>query len=162
MLERSFFAALLLFALSATVAAQETIVEPGPRTPLTVSGANGSEHAFEVELALTNQQRAQGLMYRTELAPNHGMLFIFHDVRPRSFWMRNTYIPLDIIFVRADGRIVNIVANAEPRTDIQRRSTGPAKAVFEIAGGRAAELGIKPGDIVRHALLGNLSSDKGR
>lgn len=122
---------------------------------LVVERADGSILEFQVELALTNKQRQQGLMYRTELAPDKGMLFIFPAERMQSFWMRNTYIPLDIIFLRADGSVVNIVANAAPETDTPRPSTGPAKAVFEIAGGRAAELGIASGDIVRHALLGN-------
>lgn len=147
-------AALFLLLGSLSVQAE------GFRTPLVVSKADGSEHAFEVELALTNEQRARGLMFREQMAPDHGMLFIFKDEQLRSFWMRNTLIPLDIIFVRSDGRIINIVANAEPKTETQRRSTGPAKAVFEIIGGRAAELGIAPGDIVRHALLGNMPASE--
>ncbi len=125
-------------------------------TPLTVDKANGETHAFEVELAITNKQRQQGLMYRSELAPNKGMLFIFSAEQARSFWMRNTYIPLDIIFLRSDGSIINIIENAEPQTDTPRPSTAPAKAVLELAGGRAKELGIMSGDIVRHALLRNM------
>ena len=132
----------------------------GFKTPLIVEKADGSQHAFEVELALTAAQRSMGLMYRTELAPNDGMLFIFPEPAFQRFWMRNTYIPLDIIFVAEGGRIVNIVANAEPRTDTGRESTGRAKAVLELIGGRAAELGITAGDIVRHALLGNMKPGK--
>ena len=124
-------------------------------TPLSVDRVDGSVIDFQVELALTHKQRQQGLMYRTELAPDKGMLFIFPVPSMQSFWMRNTYIPLDIIFLDSDGEIVNIVANAEPETDTPRSSTAPAKAVFEIAGGRALELKLAPGDIVRHALLGN-------
>jgi len=155
--ERSLRVALFVFALIAgafAVQAEENPVRP--RTPAVVAQADGTIHAFDVELALSNAQRSLGLMYREVLAPNHGMLFIFSSIQPRSFWMRNCLIPLDIIFLKADGTIINIVANAEPGTDTQRRSAGPAKAVFEIPGGRAAELGIKPGDVVRHALLGNL------
>jgi len=118
----------------------------------TVISDNG-EHTFTVELALDDASRAQGLMYRTELAPDRGMLFMFNDSAPRSFWMRNTYIPLDIIFIRYDGRILNIVRQARPRTDTPRQSIGSAIAVLEIAGGRAAELGIRPGDTVRHPLI---------
>lgn len=114
---------------------------------------------FSVELALTDAQRQKGLMYRKSLAENEGMLFIFRDEALRSFWMRNTYIALDIIFVKADGTIVNIV-EAEPLTDNQRRSSSPAKAVLEIRRGLSKELGIEAGDIVRHALLGNLKSPK--
>lgn len=118
----------------------------------TVVSENG-EHAFKVELALDDEARARGLMFREELAPDRGMLFMFGDSAPRSFWMRNTYIPLDIIFIRYDGRILNIVRQARPRTDTPRQSIGNAVAVLEIAGGRAAELGIRPGDTVRHPLI---------
>jgi uncharacterized membrane protein (UPF0127 family) len=155
MIGRGFLAALFLFSTT-VVSAQDNPVRP--TTELVVSQIGGKKITFDVELALTNQQRSLGLMYRTELAPDRGMLFIFPGERLRSFWMRNTLIPLDIIFLDADGSIINIVANAEPRTETQRRSTAPAKAVFEIIGGRAAELGLKPGDIVRHALLGNTQS----
>jgi len=138
--------------------AQENLNIVRARTPAHVTQQDGTSHAFGVELALSNAQRSMGLMYRAELAPNHGMLFIFGDMRPRSFWMRNCLISLDIIFLNPDGSIINIVANAEPGTDTPRRSSGPAKAVLEIPGGRAAELGLAPGDTVRHALLGNMVS----
>jgi len=157
--ERGILAAFFVFTLGLgqiSVEAQENPNVVRARTPATVSQLDGSSHAFDVELALSNMQRSLGLMYRAELAPNHGMLFIFGDVRTRSFWMRNCLIPLDIIFLNPDGSIINIVANAEPGTDTQRRSDGPAKAVLEIPGGRAAELGLQPGDTVRHALLGNM------
>ena len=158
-LERSLRVALFVFATAAAPFAAQAEENPvRPRTPVAVVQADGKIHAFDVELALSNAQRSLGLMYRAELAPDHGMLFIFSDSRPRSFWMRNCLIPLDIIFLKADGSIINIVANAEPGTDTQRLSDGPAKAVFEIPGGRAAELGIKPGDIVQHALLGNMKA----
>lgn len=149
LLKRSFVAALFLFA-STHIAVAETY-----RTPLTVETAEGQSHSFQVELALTDSQRARGLMYRKELEQEHGMLFIFKGEGRRSFWMRNTYIPLDIIYVRADGSIVNIIANATPLSEEPRPSTGPARAVLEIQGGLAEKLGIKPGDIVRHTLLGN-------
>ncbi|WP_262691314.1 DUF192 domain-containing protein [Kordiimonas aestuarii] len=114
---------------------------------------SSTSHRFTVELALNDQERARGLMYREELEADKGMLFIFDDSAPRSFWMRNTYIPLDIIFIRADGRILNIVREARPRTDTPRQSVGRAIAVLEIAGGRAAELAINAGDYVRHPLI---------
>lgn len=121
---------------------------------LTVETQSGAAHHFTVELALTDEARAQGLMFRRELAPDKGMLFIFPDADHRSFWMKNTYIPLDIIFIRRNGRIANIVANAEPQTLTSRSSKGRVSAVLEIPGGRAAELGITEGDLVRHTLLG--------
>ena len=161
--ERGILAAFFVFALVASdfgtqVQAQESPNVVRARTPAEVTQQDGTNHAFDVELALSNAQRSMGLMYRAELAPNHGMLFIFGDVRPRSFWMRNCLISLDIIYLNPDGSIINIVANAEPGTDTGRKSEGPAKAVLEIPGGRAAELGLMPGDTVRHALLGNMKS----
>lgn len=142
-----FMAVLFLFA--APACAEEKAFDANP---VIVTSSEG-EHAFKVELALTDEERAMGLMYRTELAPDHGMLFMFEDSAPRSFWMRNTYIPLDIIFIRSDGKILNIVREARPRTDTPRQSIGSAIAVLEIAGGRAAELGIKAGDSVQHPLI---------
>ena len=89
-----------------------------------------------------------GLMYRNKLAPDRGMIFPFETPRVASFWMRNTLIPLDIIFVRDDGSIANIAANTVPYSEEPVPSDGPVAAVLEIAGGRSAELGIKPGDKV--------------
>ena len=89
-----------------------------------------------------------GLMYRNKLAPERGMIFPFETPRVASFWMRNTLIPLDIIFVRADGSIANIAANTVPYSEEPVRSDEPVAAVLEIAGGRSGELGIKPGDKV--------------
>ncbi len=89
-----------------------------------------------------------GLMYRTKLAPDRGMIFPFDPPRDASFWMRNTLIPLDMIFVRADGSIANIAANTVPYSEEPVPSDGPVAAVLEIAGGRSAELGIKAGDKV--------------
>jgi len=160
--ERGLMAALFFFILAAgsvLVQAEDNPLNIArARTPLAVEKAGAETHDFDVELALTNQQRSLGLMYRAELAPNHGMLFIFAKEQQMRFWMRNCLIPLDIIFLRPDGKIINIIANAEPGTETGRLSDGPAKAVFEIPGGRAAELGLKSGDIVRHALLGNLKA----
>ena len=90
-----------------------------------------------------------GLMYRNALAPDRGMIFPFNPPRPASFWMRNTLIPLDMIFVRTDGSIANIAANTVPYSEEPVTSDGTVVAVLEIAGGRAAELGIKPGDKVK-------------
>ncbi len=87
-------------------------------------------------------------MNRSELAPDRGMIFPFDPPRPASFWMKNTLIPLDMIFVRTDGTIANIEANAVPLSLDPVLSEGTVKAVLEIAGGRAAELAIKPGDKV--------------
>ena len=105
---------------------------------------------FTVEVAATPETLTRGLMARPALAPNAGMLFIFPDVAPRAFWMMNTLIPLDMLFIAADRRIINIQDNAPPCVPPQRcptyHSTAPAKYVLEIAGGRAQALGIRAGD----------------
>jgi len=111
--------------------------------------SNGRRHRFTVEVARTAEEQAMGLMYRNALAPDRGMIFPMDPPRPAAFWMRNTLIPLDMIFVRADGTIANIAANTVPLSEQPVGSDGPVAAVLEIAGGRAGELGIKPGDQVR-------------
>jgi len=105
-------------------------------------------HRFVTEVAKTEQEQMQGLMYRNELAPDRGMVFPFDTPRQASFWMKNTLIPLDLIFVRTDGSIANIAANAVPLSLQPIYSEGEVAAVLEIAGGRAAELGVQPGDKV--------------
>lgn len=107
-------------------------------------------HAFTVELADTPEDRARGLMFREQLAPDAGMLFDFHAERPVSFWMQNTLIPLDMLFIRADGKIANIHVNARPLDVTSIPSDGPVQFVLEIPGGRSVELGIAAGDRVEH------------
>jgi uncharacterized protein len=122
---------------------------------LVIVGAGGA-HAFKVELAVTDAEKAEGLMFRRELAADAGMLF---DMGPgehaATFWMKNTYIPLDMLFIRADGRIQNIAERTVPQSLDTVPSDGPVRAVLELNGGTAARLGIKPGDMVRHPLFGN-------
>ncbi len=105
-------------------------------------------YVFDTELAATPDDQSRGLMFRTELGEFEGMLFPSGGARMRSFWMKNTPLPLDIIFIGPDNRIINIGAMAEPYSLESVRSDGPAIAVFEIIGGRAEELGIRPGDLV--------------
>ncbi len=109
-------------------------------------------HAFRVELADTNQAQAQGLMFRTELGDFEGMLFPSRVPTQRSFWMRNTPLSLDIIFVGVDGRISNIEANTVPYSFDPVLSVGLASAVLELRAGRAEALGISPGDRVEYVL----------
>ena len=92
-------------------------------------------------------------MYRRSLAPDRGMLFDFARVQPISMWMQNTYIPLDMIFIRADGSIARIAENAEPLSTRTIPSGEPVLAVLEVIGGTAARLGVKPGDRVEHPLF---------
>ncbi|MDR3422733.1 MAG: DUF192 domain-containing protein [Xanthobacteraceae bacterium] len=110
---------------------------------------------FTVELATNDAERERGLMFRKELPEGRGMLFDFQQERPVAFWMHNTYIPLDMIFIRADGRILSIAENTTPLSDNLIPSGGPIRAVLEVIGGTARKLGIAPGDRVETAVLGN-------
>jgi len=123
---------------------------------ITIEIVSGSGvHAFTVELAATDAERERGLMYRKELPEGRGMLFDFeHDTAGVSFWMHNTYIPLDMIFIRADGRILRIAENAEPLSDKLIPAGGAVRAVLEVIGGTARKLGIAPGDRVIGAFFG--------
>lgn len=114
--------------------------------PLTIHSASG-RHRFKVELALTAEQQATGLMYRRSLPANHGMLFPYSPSQNVAFWMKNTLIPLDMIFIRSDGTIVRI-AHAIPQSLEPVPSGEPVAAVLEIRGGRSGELGIAEGDTV--------------
>jgi uncharacterized membrane protein (UPF0127 family) len=112
--------------------------------PLTIS-QSGKSHTFRVEVARTFEQQQKGLMFRTAMAPDEGMLFPSETAEPRSFWMKNTVISLDIVFIGPDHLISNIAANAVPYSEAPIPSKGPAIAVLELNGGRAAQLGIVPG-----------------
>jgi Uncharacterized conserved protein len=105
---------------------------------------------IDVELAKTQAEQSQGLMYRTSLPDNRGMLFLHQTPGEVRMWMRNTYIPLDMVFIRADGIVHRIAAMAEPLSDDVIASQGAVTAVLELNGGAAQRLGIKPGDRVRH------------
>ena len=115
--------------------------------PVTVTSGD-SVHTFRTEVAATGPAQAKGLMFRTELAPDEAMIFPREVPEPARFWMKNTPIPLDIIFIGPDRRIANIAAMTVPYSLDGVESQGAVIAVFEIAGGRAAELGIQPGDKV--------------
>ena len=110
--------------------------------------SSGKTHRFTVEIARTPQEQARGLMFRQSLAPDRGMIFPYDPPQPVAFWMKNTLIPLDMIFIRQDGTITNIAANTVPMSLDAVPSAEPVAAVLEIAGGRSAELGIKAGDRV--------------
>lgn len=117
-------------------------------TQLTVTTADGGEHLFTVEIAATPEQQNRGLMFRQELAPDRGMIFPYEPPKEASFWMKNTYIPLDIIYVRPDNTIAVIHENTVPLREDPYYSFEPINLVLEIPGGRSAQLGIKPGDKV--------------
>jgi uncharacterized protein len=111
-------------------------------------------HAFSVELATNTAERAVGLMYRKELPEGRGMLFDFHDDQPVQFWMHNTYISLDMIFIASDGRVVRVAENAKPMSDDLIPSGRPVRAVLEVIAGTARKFGIAAGDRVTGSFFG--------
>jgi uncharacterized membrane protein (UPF0127 family) len=148
----SAIAALAFFAATALPSsAQETFSSE----PLTIQTSNGKIREFSVELANTNGQRQQGLMYRKAMAPTNGMLFDFGVDREVTMWMRNTLIPLDMLFISKLGKIEHIHANAVPHSESIISSRGAVRYVLELSGGSAANFGIKIGDTVRSAQIGN-------
>jgi uncharacterized membrane protein (UPF0127 family) len=143
--------------LAAFIAAAAFLVQLAaaqlPVTPLTITSGEKT-HAFTVEIASTPEEIQQGLMFRESLAPNAGMLFDFGQSRPASMWMKNTLIPLDMLFMDETGKVVAIARNAVPRSTRSLGPGVPVRAVLELPGGRARELGIVPGDIVKHPIFG--------
>jgi uncharacterized membrane protein (UPF0127 family) len=153
----------LAFALTACSSqarsGDTTAASSGPQAPakhptsglpvidLTVS-RDRQQHHFRVELATTFDQQEKGLMFRTAMGADEGMIFPMTNGQPASFWMRNTVIPLDIIFIDLNGKISNIAANAKPYDETPLYSIGAVKGVLELNGGRAAQLGLAPGDTV--------------
>jgi uncharacterized protein len=144
-------------AIAATSACGSATAPPAPverssagleQVPLTIE-SSGKTHRFIVEVAETGEQQAQGLMFRKSLGPDRGMVFPRDPPGDASFWMKNTLIPLDMIFIRSDGTIARIAENTVPMSLDPVPSLEPVGAVLEIAGGRSAELGIKAGDKVR-------------
>lgn len=126
-----------------------TLAPSGLETvPLTITQGS-TTHRFTVEVAATDDQQSRGLMYRTELAADRGMIFPFRQPKYASFWMRNTLIPLDLFFVRADGTIDRIAENAVPHDETPLASGGEVSAVLELAGGSAARLGIDESATIR-------------
>jgi uncharacterized protein len=111
---------------------------------------SSGQHAFQVEIADNDATRERGLMDRRYMAPDHGMLFEFDRDEPVSFWMKNTYIPLDMVFIAPSGVVTHIVANAEPLSERVIPSGGPSIAVLELNGGTAASIGLKVGDKVHY------------
>ena len=133
-----------------------TAASPAPnhlRTePLEVTTAAGVAH-FTVEIADTEATRDRGLMFRKSLGQNEGMLFDFKTPQQVAFWMKNTRIPLDMLFIAPDGRVVSIARNATPMNETPIPSGAPVLAVLEVAGGRAAEIGAQPGDKVTERIF---------
>lgn len=149
-----FLLVLSLLLSSPGVAWPQVKLESFERSSLTIELADGTRHDMNVELALTPAQHVQGLMYRRDLAPDAGMLFVYNRDGTRSMWMKNTYIPLDMLFLARDGRVVQIVKRAVPHSLKTIASKEPVAAVLELNGGTVDRLGIAPGDRVLHPALG--------
>lgn len=136
-----------------------TAPEPFAQDRIVILKQNGDRLNFNVELAVTSHQQAYGLMNRTEMPEDSGMLFVFNSAALRSFWMKDTLIPLDMLFLHPDGEIHHIHSNAKPHDLNGITSELPAKAVLELRGGIAGRMGIEEGDRVLHRLFRNLSAE---
>lgn len=145
-----FAASLLIVSATASSSAQATF----PKGELSIKTAD-NYYDFDIELALDDSHRQYGLMFRTELPEMNGMLFVYDRRRELSMWMRNTFIPLDILFIDDEGKIMNIAENCQPRSLSLIRSEGRAKAVLEVNGGLTEKLGIKVGDVIIHETFEN-------
>jgi uncharacterized membrane protein (UPF0127 family) len=150
------FLGIAMLASSAPAPAQTGPIEDlaaFPSGPLEISDGKKVKHVFQVWLADTPRRQSQGLMFVRSLPDLRGMLFVHEEPRPMSMWMKNTYIPLDMVFIDAQGRIQQIVEQTTPHSLDIIRSEQPARAVLEIAGGEARRLGLHPGQYVVHPAL---------
>jgi uncharacterized membrane protein (UPF0127 family) len=123
------------------------------RETLKLQTAKQGEHVINVEVTETDAERAQGLMFRTHMPGKTGMLFFYTTPREITMWMRNTYVPLDMVFIRKDGTVHRIEARTEPLSETIISSQGDTVACLELAGGEAARLGLESGDKVEHRLF---------
>jgi len=140
-------AAVALLVLAPVGRAQQSPLTDFKRDALTIKSADGV-HNFQIEVATDDAHREQGLMFRHSMAPDAGMLFIYDKSQPVAMWMKNTDLPLDMLFIAADGHIVNIRQRAVPYSTEVIPSAGPVKEVLELNGGTVSRLGIKSGDKV--------------
>jgi hypothetical protein len=141
----------MVFILAGTVVVQPSLAMR--RETLKLHTAAQGEHLINVEITETDEERAQGLMFRTHMPEKSGMLFFYKTPREITMWMRNTYVPLDMVFIRKDGTVHRIEAKTEPLSEAIIGSQGDTVACLELAGGEAARLGLKPGDKVDHRLF---------
>ena len=149
---------LLLASLLAplTARAQPGVDRPQPRLPvetLTIVTRDGARHRFRVEMAVRPEEQMIGMMFRTAMEPDEGMLFDWGAPRESAMWMRNTLIPLDMLFIAADGRIHRIHERAVPQSLAVIDSRGPVRATLELPGGTAERLGLRVGDRVEHRIF---------
>lgn len=144
----------LLLSLVMMLAAPAAALETFELDDLVVETTDGQRHAFKIELALSPEQQSQGLMFRPRIDADAGMLFVHPQPRILTMWMKNTLIPLDMIFISRDGRVLAVAEETTPRSLAVISSGVPAKAVLEVAGGTARRLGITPGALVRYEAFG--------
>ncbi|MBN8874799.1 MAG: DUF192 domain-containing protein [Rhodospirillales bacterium] len=126
-----------------------------PKEKLVIVTRDGKQHVFMVEMALTGDQQTVGEMFRTKVPEDGGMLFDWGAPRESQMWMRNTLVPLDMVFINADGTIRSIAENTVPQSLAIVDSRGPVRATLELAGGLTAKLGIRVGDRVKQRIFGN-------
>jgi uncharacterized membrane protein (UPF0127 family) len=146
---RSILSVLGFLILTFLTTAGPGAAEEGTLEIATKSGVR----VFAVELAVTDEERAKGLMFRKELPEGRGMLFDFKREQPVSMWMKNTFIPLDMLFITGDGRVARIAENTEVRSERVISSGVPVMAVLEVIAGTARKYGIAPGDRVNHPIF---------
>jgi len=155
---------LLLALLPSAVLAGAVLAQPaeptGPqpelaKEKLVIVTRDGVSHPFDVEMATTEDQQTVGEMFRTKTTPGGGMLFDWGFPRPSQMWMRNTLVPLDMIFINADGKIRSIAENTVPQSLAVIDSHGPVRAILEVAAGTTAKLDIRVGDTVHQRIFGN-------
>lgn len=148
---------ILVFLAPALAAAQPGVDRPQPRLrvePLIIVTRDGTRHVFRTEMAIRPEDQTVGMMFRTEMAPDEGMLFDWGQPRESAMWMRNTLISLDMVFIAADGRIHRIAERAVPQSLATIESRGPVRATLEIQGGAAERLSLRVGDRVEHRIFG--------
>jgi len=145
----------LVLYLVATQVRGQSILQKFEVAPLTIELADGRRHDFQVEMAENRDQQVQGLMYRRSLDPAAGMLFVYDNEAERTMWMKNTLIPLDMVFIGEDGQVVSYHERAVPESLATISSGLPAMAVLELNSGTISRLGIQPGDRVLHPAFGN-------
>ena len=156
MQRRLLFATLLILPLAHARAAEPTQAQAVlPKEKLVIVTKDGKHHTFQVEMAMTPQQQRVGLMFRTSVPPDGGMLFDWGTPRDVPMWMENTLVPLDMVFINADGTIRAIAENTVPQSLANIPSHGPVRATLELAGGTTAKLNIVVGDKVLQRIFGN-------
>lgn len=141
------------FAPGAAIAAEGSLAEEATELGLLVIETDAGARPFRVELAKTPAELAQGLQHRRQLPPDAGMLFDFGPERIVTMWMKNTHIPLDMLFIKADGTVADIARDTEPFSLETIASRVPVRAVLEVNAGTAERLGVRPGDQVRHPIF---------